>query len=180
MSDRELLHLLLQREQRGLDTLLQYHGPMLRYIINGILTDPREREECLADVAMAVWEKIGTFDPDKGTLRAWLAALARNRARNRLRDDGRLGCQEELDSSVPDPTPGPEERLLQKERAAAISRAVSKLGDMDKNLFYRKYFYLQSTAQMAAELGLTLRGVEGRLRRLRLRLRKELGGELDD
>ena len=33
--------------------------------------------------------------------------------------------------------------------------------------------------RMAAELGLTLRGVEGRLHRLRRRLRKELGGELD-
>ena len=50
---------------------------------------------------------------------------------------------------------------------------------MDRNLFYRKYYYLQSTAQMAAELGLTERGVEGRLHRLRKRLRKELGGELD-
>ena len=30
-----------------------------------------------------------------------------------------------------------------------------------------------------AELGLTQRAVEGRLRRLRLRLRKELGGERD-
>ena len=32
-------------------------------------------------------------------------------------------------------------------------------------------------ARMAAELGLTERGVEGRLRRLRLKLRRALGGE---
>ena len=54
---------------------------------------------------------------------------------------------------------------------------MDQLGRTDRELFHRKYFYLQSTEQMAAELGLTRRGVEGRLRRLRLKLRKELGGE---
>ena len=48
---------------------------------------------------------------------------------------------------------------------------------MEQELVYRKYFYLQPTAQMAAELGLTTRAVEGRLHRLRRRLKKELGGE---
>ena len=51
------------------------------------------------------------------------------------------------------------------------------MSEIDCSLFYRKYYYLQSAAQMAAELGLTERGVEGRLRRIRLRLRKELRGE---
>ena len=49
----------------------------------------------------------------------------------------------------------------------------------ERDLFYRKYYYCQSTAQMAAELGLTERAVEGRLYRLQ-GLRQKLGGELDD
>ena len=61
--------------------------------------------------------------------------------------------------------------------APAIRKAVDRLGSVDRSLFYRKYYYLQSTARMAAELGLTERGVEGRLRRLRLKLRRALGGE---
>ena len=38
---------------------------------------------------------------------------------------------------------------------------------------------VQPAAQMAAELGLTVRGVEGRLHRLRKRLKRELGGGTD-
>ena len=177
MEDREIVDLLTRGEQRGLDELLLRHGPMLRYVVGGVLSDPREREECLSDVTLAVWRRIGTFDPEKGTLAAWLTVVARNRARNRLRDAGRRGRHEGLTPSLPDPAPGPEEALLQKERAQAIRRAVDQLGRTDRELFHRKYFYLQSTEQMAAELGLTRRGVEGRLRRLRLKLRKELGGE---
>ena len=79
-----------------------------------------------------------------------------------------------------DPAPTPEQALLQKERLQAVVRAVSGLSDRDRALFYRKYYYYQSTAQMAAELGLTERAVEGRLYRIRKRLQKELGGDDHD
>ena len=44
-------------------------------------------------------------------------------------------------------------------------------------MFYRKYYYLPSTAQIALELGLTERAVEGRLYRLKRQLRKLPGGD---
>ena len=74
----------------------------------------------------------------------------------------------------------PEEALLLKERREALMRAISRLGIVDRNLFYRKYYYMQSTAQIAAETGATERAVEGRLHRLRKKLRRELGGELGE
>ena len=54
---------------------------------------------------------------------------------------------------------------------------AGSLGAAEQLLFYRKYYYLQSTAQIAAEMGLTERAVEGRLYRLRRRLQKALGGD---
>ena len=48
----------------------------------------------------------------------------------------------------------------------------------EQQLFFRKYYYCQSTAQIAAELGITERAAEGRLYRLRQRLRNLLGGDL--
>ena len=60
MEDREIVDLLTRGEQRGLDELLLRHGPMLRYIVGGILSDPREREECLSDVTLTGWPRIGT------------------------------------------------------------------------------------------------------------------------
>ena len=178
MDDLELLRLLRSRDQRGLDQLLVRHGPLLRYILCPILDDPREREECLSDVALQIWERADQFDPERGSLTAWLSAIARNTALNRRRAARRgTGDCQPLDDSMLDPAPGPEEELLRKERTQRLLLAVRRMSEMDCSLFYRKYYYLQSAAQMAAELGLTERGVEGRLRRIRLRLRKELGGE---
>ena len=181
MDDRELVELLVRREERGADELLRCYGPMLRYIIAPILPDPREREECLNDVVMRAWDRIGQYDRGRGGFPAWLSAVARNTARNRLRaGEGRGGRElPELSPDAPYPSPGPEELMLRKERLRRLREVIDGLGGMERELLYRKYYYLQSTAQMAAELGLTPRGVEGRLHRLRCRLRKELGGELD-
>ena len=177
MEDRELVELLVQREERGADELLRLHGPLLRYIIAPILPDPREREECLNDVVMRVWDRIGQYSPERGSFPAWLSAVARNTARNRLRAGERHRGQEQLDAAAVDPAPGPEEQLLREERQRRLRKALAGLTPMEQELVYRKYFYLQPTAQMAAELGLTTRAVEGRLHRLRRRLKKELGGE---
>ena len=67
--------------------------------------------------------------------------------------------------------------MLQKEQADRLRTAVDRLPDRDRTLFYRRYYYLQPVAQIAAEMGLSLRGAEGRLYRLRQRLRQELGGD---
>ena len=61
----------------------------------------------------------------------------------------------------------------------ALEQALDRLPAGERILFYRKYYYRQSTAQIARETGLTERAVEGRLYRLRMRLRDSLGGERD-
>ena len=67
--------------------------------------------------------------------------------------------------------------LLRQERQTALQAALGQLSTGERLLFYRKYYYLQSTAQIASELGLTERAVEGRLYRLKRQLRKLLGGD---
>ena len=179
MNTQTLLEHLRQKDPDSLELLKTQLGPLLRYCIRGILPDPREQEECLADLMMQVWERINSYDPGKGELEAWLATLARNAALNRARTlQRKQGNLEELSEALPDPAPTPEEQLLRKERALHIKAVADALPRAERLLFYRKYYYMQSTAQIAAELGLSLRAVEGRLYRLRQKLRKELGDEL--
>ena len=66
---------------------------------------------------------------------------------------------------------------MQAERSAAVHAALGRLSPGDRALLYRKYYSLPSTAQIASELGMTARAVEGRLYRLKKQLRRMLGGE---
>ena len=72
-------------DERGAEALLRHYAPLMRYIIAPIVPDAQDREECLSDAALRVWEKFGTYDPARGSWTAWLTALTRNTALNRAR-----------------------------------------------------------------------------------------------
>lgn len=177
MKEQELIELLKRKNEDGLTALSTHYGPLMRYIIAPILHDPRDQEDCLAEVVLRVWDNIDSYDPRKGSWKSWLTAITRNTALNHVRARARHDTAGEIPENFPSAAPTPEEQVLQHEQARALERAVSQLSARDRRLFYRKYYYLQSTAQIASELGITERAVEGRLYRLRKTLRKASGGE---
>ena len=126
------------------------------------------------------WEKIEQFNQERGSWKTWLTAITRNAALNYTRDTHRHNSVEEIPDDIPSSEPSPEELIIQKERQSAVNYALRQLSPKDRMLFYRKYYYLQSTAQIASELGMTERSVEGKLYRLKKQLRKMLGGEVHE
>lgn len=177
VQEQEMIAQLLQQDERGMEALLLHYGPLMRYIIAPILPDPQDREECLSEVSMRIWSRIAQFDPARGSWNAWLTAITRNTARNYHRSAQNRRDTQAIPEGTPAPDASPEEVILQAERSAAVHAALGRLSPGDRALFYRKYYYLQSTAQIAAELGMTVRAVEGRLYRLKKQLRRMLGGE---
>ena len=67
--------------------------------------------------------------------------------------------------------------MLRQERLRELKKLLDILDYKDRALLYRKYYYMQSTEQIARELGTTPRAVEGRLYRLKKQLRNRMGGE---
>ena len=165
------------REQEIMDDLLQHYGPLMRYIIAPIIKNPQDQEDCLSEVIARVWEKMEQFNEERGSWKAWLTAVTRNTALNYARNISRRGGDEEISEDTPSPELSPEETVLRQERRAELRHALGQLSPRDRIMFYRKYYYLQSTAQIASELGMTERAVEGKLYRLKKRLREMLGGE---
>ena len=175
MKEEDILALLRDRDERGAAEFLRRYTPLMRYIVSPILPDGRDAEECISEIAARVWEKIDSFDPSRGGWTAWLTALARNTALNMARKTA--APPEELSEELPSPDATPEEALLRREREETLRKALSALPHGERVLFYRKYYYRQSTAQIARELGMTERAVEGRLYRLKKSLRAKLGGD---
>lgn len=95
--------------------LLLHYGPLMRYIIAPILPNPQDREDCLSEVTLRVWEKIEQYDRKRGSWNAWLTAITRNTALNHARKA--LGSSaEELPEDTPAAGHTPEEAVLQRER----------------------------------------------------------------
>lgn len=176
MNDLALIQELQQQNEEAMQQFLRRYTPLLRYIIVPILPRKEDQEECLSEITLRILEKIGQYDPQKGSFTAWLTAIARHAALNRLRAAKEPAG--ELTEEIPSPEPTPEQALLRKERQQALIGALKQLRPAEQQLFFRKYYYFQSTAQIAAELGLTPRAVEGRLYRIKKQLQKRLGGDI--
>lgn len=63
MQEQDIIELLLQRNEKGMDALLLHYGPLMRYIIAPILQNSQDQEDCLSEVAMRVWKKNRTVQP---------------------------------------------------------------------------------------------------------------------
>lgn len=176
MGEQEMIRLIREKNQQGADEFLRPYAPLMRYIIAPILPNEQDREKCLSEAAMRVWEKIDTYEPECGKWNAWLTALTRNTALNKARQKRNGSDAAAFSPELPAPEPKPAETVLQQERAA-VQKAIGQLTSQGRILFYRKYYYLQSTAQIASELGMTQRAVERKLYRMKKSLRDMLGGE---
>lgn len=176
MEDTSILALLREHRSEGIEQLIDRYSGLMHYVIGGILQHPQEAEDCYSEICLNLWEKIDSYDPEKASLSTYLTAIARNTALNRLKSIQRRSTHEADEEPVTAATP--EDAVVRKEQMERLQAILLRLDSRDRQLFYRKYYYMQPMAQIAAEMGLSLRAAEGRLYRLRKFLQKELGGEL--
>jgi RNA polymerase sigma-70 factor (ECF subfamily) len=99
----------------------------------------------------------------------------RNRAAKRGGSQVEVALQE-LESCLPDRR-RPDEALEARETAALISDFLRRQPELDRRLFVRRYFYLESIALLAQRFGLTEGQVKSRLHRTRQKLKTALEQE---
>ncbi len=131
LSDEELMGQLAAGRQGALGPL---HGRYASLVFNlaAQTLDRATAEEIVQDVFVAVWRKAGTFDPARGTFRAWVLRIAHLRVLNELRRRGRRPRVEPDPeglrlASVPEPGPGPAEEAWCEHRRGIVRAAVAAL-----------------------------------------------------
>ncbi len=119
---------------------------------------------------------------DDSECEAWLRGIARNMIRRHWRRTrrrpGRLSLEDadrarELVEDM-ESRPLPPEALARKESSRQLMLAVTSLPAFDQRLLLAFYFEDRSQAEIAEELGLSVKSVETRLYRVRRRLRASL------
>lgn len=86
-DEAELLQRLRNREKNSIDEAIRIYTPYLStvlYHMTGNSLPKEDIEEIVADVFVVLWKNAGRIDLQKGTLRSYLAAVARNFALKRI------------------------------------------------------------------------------------------------
>ena len=177
MQEEAMIEKIRAGNPAGLEALMDRYIPYVSAVVWNILrnTMPAEDgEEVVSDVFLAAWRKPDALQP--GSVKAWLGAVARNKAKNRLRQISRTLPLEEdaLDIPAPDDPPGDLERAEERQ---LVRRAVDALPGPDREIFLRHYYYAQTVQEIASHMGLNESTIKTRLRRGRIKLKDTLTRE---
>jgi RNA polymerase sigma factor (sigma-70 family) len=124
-----------------------------------ILKQKDEAEDVLQEVYITVWNRADRFDPAIASPVTWLAAIARNRAIDRLRARGRRQRETALDDApdIADDTPSALEAM---ERSQSFARLRGCLGALEPRTrkaiteaFYGGVTYAELAERSATPLG---------------------------
>ncbi len=182
MSDKEIINLYLARDERAIQLTQDAYGRYCRTIAQRILQNNEETEECLNDTWLKAWQTIPPTIPER--LGAYLSKIARNLALNRYRHqhqqkrEGDLMsmCIDELQESIPaEDTP---EKAIEKALLTdLINKFLENLPKDERVMFVRRYFYMDSVAEVAEYMGFSESKVKTSMHRTRQKLQEYLTKE---
>jgi RNA polymerase sigma-70 factor (ECF subfamily) len=141
-----------------------------------IVRDPAMAEEVAQEVLTEVWQKADRFDPERGSVAAWVATLARRRAVDRVRSEQ---AGRDRDDRVARRSQEPEHDVVAEEVELRLEhwqvrRALAELSDRQREAVELAYFAGHTYRDVARVLGIPEGTAKSRLRDGLLRLRESL------
>ena len=182
MDDSRIVELYWQRNEAAIRQTSEKYGGRLRSLAYGIVSDRQTAEECENDTYLKAWNAIPPHQP-KSYLYAFLARITRHIALNCCRDRSRLKRSAficELSAELEQCIPAPDDtacRIDDLALANAVNGFLSQLDAEKRNIFIRRYWYLDSVAAIAERLAVSESKVKTTLFRCRRRLREYLEKE---
>ena len=173
--EEEIIELIKSENNEGMQLLISNYSGLIYYIVSNIVKGQEDIEECMNDIYMKIWKSIDSYSSMKAKFTTWITAISRNSAIDYAKRT--KGIHEEIREEFIDKD-ATEGQVVKRENMDILKKAISSLSSEEQHIFYRKYYYLQKTSQLAAELGLTERSIEGKLYRIRKKLQKRLRGDI--
>lgn len=182
LSEQEMLKLLLQHPEKGLEKLMKQYLGLVYAIICGKLSGvcgKQDIEECVSDVFYEVYKTGRSIDLEKGSLKSYLAVLSKRKAIDKYRkhkNQTELLSLDECDYDWIGSDINVEKALAGQEENDILIGEIKALGEPDSEVIIRKYYFGQSTKTIAKALGLRENTVDKKVSRALVKLRQALGG----
>jgi RNA polymerase sigma-70 factor (ECF subfamily) len=146
-----------------------------RLVFGIVLAIVRKREiaeEVTQDAYLCIWRRAASYDPAKGNPLAWIAAIARNRAIDRLRAEQTRGFVT-ADDELPEIDDGIDHAGRTVE-SMTVRRLLAGLRPEHRQALLLAYFRGYTNTELAAVLGVPVGTVKSWLRRGLIALKEAL------
>lgn len=199
LDDARLVARIAEGEEAAFVTAYDRHAGFVFGSVARFVGDREVAAEVVQDAFLTLWRRARQFDARTGSLLTWLLAIARHRAIDRLRAEGRRPGRDaiRLDSLTPDGEAGgagrpdvPHELVAgqgtdpgaitaRRWVQGVVRTGIAELPEHERQVILLGYGHDLSQSQIAERLEWPLGTVKSRTRRAMAQLRGRLGGVLD-
>lgn len=182
MEDRGIVELFWQRNEEALRLTAEKFGTRLQALAYGIVGDRQTAEECENDTYWEAWQAIPPHRPED-YLYAFLACITRRNALNRCREQAALkrrGHIMELSAELEQCIPAADDTARCVDELALRQALNGFLADLSREkrcIFLRRYWYMDSVAEISQRFAVSESKVKTTLLRCRRQLRAYLEKE---
>ena len=176
-DDSILLSRLASRDADALTELYDRYGRTVFSVLYRMLPNAEAAEEVCQDAFQHVWRAAATYRGERGAVRTWVLAIARNAAIDWRRTRGRREERETvLDDAFGLASPSSVEEVVDRRlRAQRMRDLVSELPPEQRRCLELAYWGGLSQTEIAATTGAPLGTVKSRIRSGMEKLRSSLG-----
>ena len=152
------------------------HAPAAFLAARRVLRDDAASEDVVQDVFLGLWRRPDSFDPQRGSLGAFITMLAHSRALDRYRTRGVAhAAVQRLAKDIEDrPAPGALEALLRREAVAGVLGALDSLPRPQRQAVVASAHGL-TCRELAEQAAIPIGTAKSRIRLGRLHARELVG-----
>lgn len=175
MQEKNIIDAIKAGDEQAMQKIICRYSRLLWFIVGAVLSQvgtTEDMEECVADVFIDLWEHPQKYDESRGSLKAWLSVIARNKAIDRYRQKTKIQTIPLEETVLAQMGVEPE-----MENREGLQEALAELTEEEREILLRRYVYQQKPKEMAVALGLSVKQIENRLYRIKAKMRKQMEQE---
>ena len=165
-TDASLVARIAVGDERALQMIYERYSPLVYGLSRRVTASTAHAEEITQEVFVFLWQNPDRFDAERGSLRAFLGAVAHRRSVDEVRRNTRRTAREDRvgsDASNPDVIEISDD-VERSQTAERVRAAVSSLPEQQREAVLLAYFGGCTFRQVAEQLGIPEGTAKSRLR----------------
>lgn len=180
VEDKQIIELYFARDELAVSATQEKYGGLLSGIALKILGESQAAEECINDAYLSLWRTIPPESPDN--LRAYSCKIVRNTAFNQLRynlaEKRSVHAEISLDELEETLSDGISPQAFENvDFKIVVNEFLEGLKPEARKVFLKRYFFLDTVPQIAADMGISESKVKSLLFRARARFKSHILGK---
>jgi len=173
--NREIKHYIKDNEL-DLETIIKEFTPYISKVIDNMVQDylnDEDKEEIASDVFFILWNNKEKLDVNR-LMSSYLAGITKNVVKEKIRKKKVDLDISEYENTLFDNNDNLDILFDDIEEINKIEKILSKIKEIDKQIFISFYYYSKSIKDIAKEQRISEFNVKQRLYRIRNKIRKEV------